>query len=189
MVKCSAPDCIPARSLSRLMARRQDWPWWAVIFVKWLEIDRCPTVTLHTVIVQWKLYLMYMCPCLLQTRNVPIRFQWTIWIVWRLCMRKVVMAPKGGYLVVVWMCELWTSIVYNLLNRFLWKCTLFFCSYSYSWKLEEAQKNLLRTHTTAVSARMLYKLAQQVVFFCHTYNWQLIMTWAWSFPICCCCTL
>lgn len=33
--------------------------------------------------------------------------------------------------------------------------------YGYEWKLEEAQKNLLRTHTTAVSARMLYKLANQ----------------------------
>lgn len=34
--------------------------------------------------------------------------------------------------------------------------------YQYDWKFEEAQKNLLRTHTTAVSARMLYKLGQQV---------------------------
>ena len=33
--------------------------------------------------------------------------------------------------------------------------------YQYDWKLEEAQKNILRTHTTAVSARMLYKLGQQ----------------------------
>lgn len=33
--------------------------------------------------------------------------------------------------------------------------------YGYDWRLEEAQKNLLRTHTTAVSARMLYKLANQ----------------------------
>ncbi|XP_076681145.1 phenylalanine--tRNA ligase alpha subunit isoform X1 [Andrena cerasifolii] len=33
--------------------------------------------------------------------------------------------------------------------------------YRYEWKIEEAQKNLLRTHTTAVSARMLYKLMQQ----------------------------
>jgi hypothetical protein len=32
--------------------------------------------------------------------------------------------------------------------------------YGYDWKVEEAKKNLLRTHTTAVSARMLYKLAQ-----------------------------
>ena len=32
--------------------------------------------------------------------------------------------------------------------------------YNYDWKLGEAQKNILRTHTTAVSARMLYKLAQ-----------------------------
>ncbi|VDK32620.1 unnamed protein product [Gongylonema pulchrum] len=34
--------------------------------------------------------------------------------------------------------------------------------YNYDWKLEEAQKNVLRTHTTAVSARQLYKLAQEV---------------------------
>lgn len=32
--------------------------------------------------------------------------------------------------------------------------------YGYCWKRSEAQKNLLRTHTTAVSSRMLYKLAQ-----------------------------
>ncbi|KHJ81588.1 phenylalanine--tRNA ligase [Oesophagostomum dentatum] len=34
--------------------------------------------------------------------------------------------------------------------------------YNYDWKIEEAQKNVLRTHTTAVSARQLYKLAQEV---------------------------
>lgn len=34
--------------------------------------------------------------------------------------------------------------------------------YRYDWKVEEAEKNILRTHTTAVSARMLYKLAQEV---------------------------
>ncbi|XP_046331517.2 phenylalanine--tRNA ligase alpha subunit-like [Haliotis rufescens] len=32
--------------------------------------------------------------------------------------------------------------------------------YKCEWKTEEAKKNLLRTHTTAVSARMLYKTAQ-----------------------------
>eukprot|EP00250_Pteridium_aquilinum_P018121 c23955_g1_i1 orf=1059-2546(-) len=32
--------------------------------------------------------------------------------------------------------------------------------YGYDWKREEAEKNLLRTHTTAVSTRMLYALAQ-----------------------------
>ncbi|KAL5981179.1 hypothetical protein ACLOJK_029100 [Asimina triloba] len=32
--------------------------------------------------------------------------------------------------------------------------------YGYDWKREEADKNLLRTHTTAVSSRMLYLLAQ-----------------------------
>uniref|UniRef100_W5MP87 Phenylalanine--tRNA ligase alpha subunit n=1 Tax=Lepisosteus oculatus TaxID=7918 RepID=W5MP87_LEPOC len=36
--------------------------------------------------------------------------------------------------------------------------------YKYDWKIEEAQKNILRTHTTAVSARMLYRLSQQEVF-------------------------
>lgn len=36
--------------------------------------------------------------------------------------------------------------------------------YNCVWKLEEAQKNILRTHTTAVSARMLYKLGQQKEF-------------------------
>ncbi|XP_022923418.1 phenylalanine--tRNA ligase alpha subunit, cytoplasmic-like [Cucurbita pepo subsp. pepo] len=33
--------------------------------------------------------------------------------------------------------------------------------YGYDWKREEANKNLLRTHTTAVSSRMLYLLAQK----------------------------
>ncbi|KAL5129978.1 Phenylalanine--tRNA ligase alpha subunit, cytoplasmic [Glycine soja] len=33
--------------------------------------------------------------------------------------------------------------------------------YAYDWKREEANKNLLRTHTTAVSSRMLYQLAQK----------------------------
>merc|ERR1712113_350222 len=36
--------------------------------------------------------------------------------------------------------------------------------YGYDWRKEEAAKNLLRTHTTAVSARMLYKLAQEKEF-------------------------
>ncbi|KAK7504034.1 hypothetical protein BaRGS_00004766 [Batillaria attramentaria] len=36
--------------------------------------------------------------------------------------------------------------------------------YRYEWRMEETEKNVLRTHTTAVSARMLYKLAQQKPF-------------------------
>ncbi|XP_041474896.1 phenylalanine--tRNA ligase alpha subunit-like [Lytechinus variegatus] len=36
--------------------------------------------------------------------------------------------------------------------------------YQYDWKIEEARKNILRTHTTAVSTRMLYKLGQQETF-------------------------
>lgn len=35
------------------------------------------------------------------------------------------------------------------------------CRYGSHWKESEAEKNLLRTHTTAVSSRMLYKLAQE----------------------------
>ena len=38
---------------------------------------------------------------------------------------------------------------------------VFAVRYGYSWKVAEAEKNLLRTHTTAVSSRMLYKLAQE----------------------------
>lgn len=33
--------------------------------------------------------------------------------------------------------------------------------YNYHWKQEEAEKLILRTHTTAVSSYMLYKLAQE----------------------------
>jgi phenylalanyl-tRNA synthetase alpha chain len=33
--------------------------------------------------------------------------------------------------------------------------------YGCNFKQEEAMKNLLRTHTTAISAQMLYKLANQ----------------------------
>ena len=32
--------------------------------------------------------------------------------------------------------------------------------WNYNWSLEESEKNILRTHTTAVSSRMLYKLAK-----------------------------
>ncbi|XP_061181682.1 phenylalanine--tRNA ligase alpha subunit-like [Saccostrea echinata] len=36
--------------------------------------------------------------------------------------------------------------------------------YKMDWKIEEAKKNILRTHTTANTARMLYQLAQQKEF-------------------------
>eukprot|EP00761_Pharyngomonas_kirbyi_P014359 gb/GECH01014389.1/.p1 GENE.gb/GECH01014389.1/~~gb/GECH01014389.1/.p1 ORF type:complete len:500 (+),score=165.68 gb/GECH01014389.1/:1-1500(+) len=36
--------------------------------------------------------------------------------------------------------------------------------YRYNWKLEEAEKNVLRTHTTAVSSRVLYQMAQDEEF-------------------------
>uniref|UniRef100_A0A8C0TLJ6 Phenylalanine--tRNA ligase alpha subunit n=2 Tax=Canis lupus familiaris TaxID=9615 RepID=A0A8C0TLJ6_CANLF len=36
--------------------------------------------------------------------------------------------------------------------------------YKYNWKLEEARKNILRTHTTSASARALYRLAQKKPF-------------------------
>ncbi|KAI9146547.1 hypothetical protein BKA69DRAFT_1171634 [Paraphysoderma sedebokerense] len=35
--------------------------------------------------------------------------------------------------------------------------------YGYDWKIEEAEKLLLRTHTTAISSNMLYQLANQVI--------------------------
>jgi phenylalanyl-tRNA synthetase alpha chain len=36
--------------------------------------------------------------------------------------------------------------------------------YGYTWKIEESRKNIMRTHTTAVSSKMLYQLAQQKPF-------------------------
>jgi len=33
--------------------------------------------------------------------------------------------------------------------------------YEYDWSMDETKKNILRTHTTAVSSQMLYKLAQE----------------------------
>jgi phenylalanyl-tRNA synthetase alpha chain len=32
--------------------------------------------------------------------------------------------------------------------------------YKYNWSFDEAQKNIFRTHTTAVSTKMLWKIAQ-----------------------------
>lgn len=51
----------------------------------------------------------------------------------------------------------------NQNRRFRFENSILFhaCRYGYSWKVAEAEKNLLRTHTTAVSSRMLYKLAQE----------------------------
>lgn len=43
----------------------------------------------------------------------------------------------------------------DAMDRAVW------CRYGYHWKAAEAEKNLLRTHTTAVSSRMLYRLAQE----------------------------
>lgn len=34
----------------------------------------------------------------------------------------------------------------------------------YDWSYDEAKKNIFRTHTTAVSSRMLYQLAQEKEF-------------------------
>jgi len=49
--------------------------------------------------------------------------------------------------------------------------------YGYDWKIEEAEKNLLRTHTTAVSARVLYRLAREVsVTFSHDFSHAYIFT-------------
>ena len=31
--------------------------------------------------------------------------------------------------------------------------------YNYQWSYDEARKNIFRTHTTAVSTKMLYRLA------------------------------
>ena len=35
--------------------------------------------------------------------------------------------------------------------------------YQYDWKIDEAKKNVLRTHTTAISARYLYDLSTKAL--------------------------
>ena len=62
--------------------------------------------------------------------------------------------------------------------------------YGYDWKIVEAEKNLLRTHTTAVSSRMLYRLAQVGPRGCGTTNraapwsWQAGHAWPARLPAC-----
>jgi len=53
-------------------------------------------------------------------------------------------------------------VVFNVSN-YLHGYIYDFNSYAYDWKESEARKNVLRTHTTPVSARMLHSLAQKVV--------------------------
>lgn len=33
--------------------------------------------------------------------------------------------------------------------------------YNYNWSYDEAKKNIFRTHTTAISSKMLYRIAQE----------------------------
>uniref|UniRef100_A0A1X7TAF4 G-protein coupled receptors family 1 profile domain-containing protein n=1 Tax=Amphimedon queenslandica TaxID=400682 RepID=A0A1X7TAF4_AMPQE len=54
------------------------------------------------------------------------------------------------------------TIFVTSLWTFCFTRSYFKAHYQYDWKLEEAQKNILQTHTTAVSTRMLYKLGQQM---------------------------
>lgn len=48
------------------------------------------------------------------------------------------------------------------------------CRYEYDWNRDEAIKNLLRTHTTAISTRMLYLLAQ--VLYCFNLSVQFTIS-------------
>jgi len=36
--------------------------------------------------------------------------------------------------------------------------------YDYEWSIDEAKKNILRTHTTAVSSQVLFEIAKEPVF-------------------------
>lgn len=69
----------------------------------------------------------------------------------------VVMGLEGMDGLSVWFKEL------NSTEMHLKSQEVFIGRYEYDWKREEAEKNVLRTHTTAVSSRMLYKLAQVIV--------------------------
>ncbi len=47
------------------------------------------------------------------------------------------------------------------------------CRYGYDWQESEAKKNILRTHTTAISAQMLYRLSKEVrgIHYSPSQNW------------------
>lgn len=60
-----------------------------------------------------------------------------------------------GYVLLYWYLKWWCRCKESYLSHVHYR-------YGYDWKRDEAEKNLLRTHTTAVSTRMLYMLAQQV---------------------------
>ncbi len=50
--------------------------------------------------------------------------------------------------------------------------------YGYDWKIEEARKNVMRTHTTAVSARMLFQVGKLILlalFFKHNFQQSLLL--------------
>lgn len=72
-------------------------------------------------------------------------------------------SEKGSFRGRIRLAGVWTFVSANeFINRINAATSEWASRYKYDWKIEEAQKNILRTHTTAVSARMLYKLAQQV---------------------------
>jgi len=64
----------------------------------------------------------------------------------------------------LWLQRVWQILFRHIISlKFFWLYKIVVCRYVYDWKRDEAEKNLLRTHTTAVSTRMLYKLAQEVI--------------------------
>ena len=103
----------------------------------------------------WYNYLslvMHQIPC------TPMSFLKSTWRGWKKLMRlEVDMVLWGQYIAS-------TRYMKLVLQQLTVSHCLCLWRYQYEWKLEEAQKNILRTHTTAVSARMLYKLGQQVYY-------------------------
>ena len=67
------------------------------------------------------------------------------------CLRRITWKRFGRYFCII--CNGYSLKVRKIHSDGGWGSQ----GYGYNWKREEAAKNLLRTHTTAVSARMLYR--------------------------------
>jgi hypothetical protein len=74
---------------------------------------------------------------------------------WNVCMSLVAMDQGGTMLSFNPFFHCHMSLILTTM-KYLYSAV----RYGYDWKREEANKNLLRTHTTAISTRMLYAVAQ-----------------------------
>ncbi len=90
------------------------------------------------------------------------------WINWVIPLPTLVLTPHHlGDWYLLYSVLFYSTLSYNI------------NSWRYDWKIEEAKKNILRTHTTAVSSRMLYKLTQVSKHFQFIVHRLSLQHWYW----------